>query len=1003
MPSFVNGVRSEFTVSDIEYSRDGGWFLTYRKAALLTIFVMGLCLFSAYMGRAASDQIVYVQHQNPSETPSPDEDEVINEIIFVAEDGVKHEIKTVEDSHLSKFTKLHQEVSPLHYDLHFVFNENPKHHTFKVMANVTLQPLVDHLDEIVMHAKSLEFDEVKMIEDHQENKSIKVTLEEFDPHAETIKLKLDQTISRNEKYKLMFHITGNIGDSTGAGGVFRSMFTEDKNTRHVLMTKFDPTGARQAFPCFDEPFHKTTFNVSVTHSKSYSCLSNTARSRNVTDSKHSSMTVTTFEPTPRMSTHLLSFFIGNVTSKSVNITVPHHKHPVSLHILGRAAMTEHFVFMTEFVPEIVQHFYALFDTPLPLTKIDLVVLPNLNVSVLENWGLIFLGESDCQVDELSTFEQKLALYILVGHNLAHHWLGDLVTLKNWTSIWFYEALAISSVDDSLNKTDLSKMWPNGDIKFVRRKSFALHADSVYDTRSIQNVSEESIASTDLYGSLDSLIYSKGVFVLDMLKSTLSEQSYKKGVQSFLKSWDLSNADEFDFAETLNGVLEKPLVWASNNTRRNITHVLRNWMDNVGFPVVHVTRDERKRDMMKFRQERFHYELPKDTSFDEDTEDQLWYIPITLTTRTNTNFSDLPRFWLDMSEHRYRVPGLDEGDWIVVNLNLAGLYRVNYDLNIWSLLTREIQRGLSSSLPSLTQAQLMDDAFALARSGMLSYEIPLNMSKALKDNATYVTWMTMLNNVRFFKNVLIHEKHSVIEDFLIKIMSGVYEFLSYEMALSYREELLLAEVAEWSCRLSMPACVANAKKTYQENGYELIKVMNTDQTISTTLCTVVRESVDEWSVLWRALNQTDDKYPELLQALTCSKNLTKIHEIFDRLLTECSNPKLTKLWIQLSSDPDTSIQLFNWFRSNWERIKDETKDAGQDVLGKIVTGCIQGLTTSTHLAQLKKFLQTHEDDHMLTLLEPVITSCIKTIELKISWRTKNSYLVNKWLRAYVESH
>lgn len=61
MPSFVNGVRSEFTVSDIEYSRDGGWFLTYKKAALLTILVMSLCLFSAYMGRQSADQIVYVQ------------------------------------------------------------------------------------------------------------------------------------------------------------------------------------------------------------------------------------------------------------------------------------------------------------------------------------------------------------------------------------------------------------------------------------------------------------------------------------------------------------------------------------------------------------------------------------------------------------------------------------------------------------------------------------------------------------------------------------------------------------------------------------------------------------------------------------------------------------------------------------------------------------------------------------------------------------------------------
>ncbi|XP_008482769.1 uncharacterized protein LOC103519458 [Diaphorina citri] len=99
----------------------------------------------------------------------------------------------------------------------------------------------------------------------------------------------------------------------------------------------------------------------------------------------------------------------------------------------------------------------------------------------------------------------------------------------------------------------------------------------------------------------------------------------------------ANANEMDFAETLNGVLDKPMVWASNSTRKNLTHVMRNWVSNEGFPVLHVTRDEKKRDHLKFRQEWFHYEIPKGVSSDDY--ERQWYIPVTLTTLTNTDFND----------------------------------------------------------------------------------------------------------------------------------------------------------------------------------------------------------------------------------------------------------------------------------------------------------------------------------------------------------------------------
>lgn len=1013
MPSFVNGVRSEFTVSDIEYSRDGGWFLTYKKAALLTILVMSLCLFSAYMGRQSTDHVVYVQA--PETTTPPEEDKVIDKITFVATDGAKVEIKTVDDENVSKFTRLPQEIVPLHYDLHFMFYESLEHHTYKVEVNVTLQPLVDRLDEIVMHARSLEFDDnIKLVSLKHENKNIKVSLEEVALHRQTIKLKLDENISRSEKYKLQFHITGNIGDGTWDSGVFRGKYTEKDHIEYYMMTKFDPTGARQAFPCFDEPSHKTTFNVTITHSKKYSCLFNTAKTRNVTDSKNEAMTITTFEKTPRMSTYLLSFFIGNLTNESINQTIPHQKQTMMLNIWRRRSTEDKLFYMQEVLPDVVRHFHESFDTPLPLGKIDVVVVPEFNVSAVENWGLVYLRETDCKIDELSSFERKRTLYILIAHNLAHHWLGDLVTFKNWTSVWFYESLVSSAVDNALVKRDLSKPWPNEEMKLVLRKSFALHADSSINTRSIQNNSEEAMSSEDLYGSLEPLTYRKGVSFLDMLKTAVSDHTYNRAIQLFLKSWDLANADEFDFIENMNEVLEKPLVWASNSTSKNLTNVLKTWISTPGFPVVHVTRDEKRRDVVKFKQDWFCYDKPN-----EEENDKLWYIPITMTTLTNTAFNETARFWLDRREYRYRVHGLEEDSWIIVNLNFGGFYRVNYDLPNWSLLLKEIHRGTSSILSSLTQAHLMDDAFALARNGMLSYEIPLDMTKALKDNSTYVTWATVLNNVRYFKNILIHEKHSKLEEYLRNLMSDVYDHLSYGVSPSYEEELLLSEISEWSCGLSLPACVSKVNKTYHENGYELLKTLYNDQMIGTILCTVVRESPDkEWNILWDHLTTNeadltfrskdkdgqikDSKYPTLLRSLTCSKNHTKVERVLDKLLEESTSPGLSNLWSQMATDPELAILMFSWFRSNWDS---KIKEASLEpiVLAKVITGCMQGLTTTPQLLQVKKFLADNSEDDVIKVQHPSFKASMQLIQSKISWRSQHSSSVNSWLRNYVEKH
>lgn len=187
----------------------------------------------------------------------------------------------------------------------------------------------------------------------------------------------------------------------------------------------------------------------------------------------------------------------------------------------------------------------------------------------------------------------------------------------------------------------------------------------------------------------------------------------------------------------------------------IKEIMDTWTLQTGFPIVNVTLDYQN-NKIEFHQKRFSYESSKRKRNDE-LDKNLWWIPISYTTAKDLNFEDTkPSLWIRKTPSlTMDVDELSPSDWILVNIQQTGYYRVNYDRHNWKLLSAYLQdKNTYSKIAPANRAQLIDDAMNLARAGILDYGIALNMTKYLVHENEFVPWKAALYSLNFLDSMMI---------------------------------------------------------------------------------------------------------------------------------------------------------------------------------------------------------------------------------------------------------
>ncbi len=564
--------------------------------------------------------------------------------------------------------------------------------------------------EITLHAKDLKIQSAEF-----RHSSLPLPLRPaqitYDAKAETATFLFSKPIAKG-RGQLRLSFTGIIID--GMRGFYRSQYAVRGTKKYLATTQFEPTDARRAFPCFDEPAHKAIFDITLMVPARLTAISNTIE--RAVDEHESGYKIVKFEPTPKMSTYLLAFIVGEfeyIEGKT--------KRGVLVRVFTTPGKKEHGRFALEVAIKCLDFYERYFDINYPLPALDLVAIPDFEAAAMENWGAITYRESAILFDPgNSSAGNKQWVATVIAHELAHQWFGNLVTMHWWTDLWLNEGFAAY-----MENWVLEQLYPEWEIEkqvVTGRLSEALHLDSLKTTHPI----EVEVGHPDEIDEIfDSISYAKGASVIRMLANYLGEKTFRDGLRHYLKKHQYGNALTTDLWRAFEYVSGKP-----------VGHIMKIWTRREGYPVVSVREagGDGKITSLEFTQERF---FSSAISRQQARDRTVWPVPFKITAGKKSG----PGFFLDKKSGRLKMhPAVMT---VKINAGETSLMRARYSPRLMELLRQAITRKL---LDPIDRIGAVRDAFALVAARMAPVTDALELAAACRREDDYAVWSELIGGL-----------------------------------------------------------------------------------------------------------------------------------------------------------------------------------------------------------------------------------------------------------------
>ncbi|XP_020619456.1 endoplasmic reticulum aminopeptidase 1-like isoform X1 [Orbicella faveolata] len=549
-------------------------------------------------------------------------------------------------------------------------------------------------------------------------------------HGEMLSITLGSELQGGKFYFLIIEFNSEL--SRGLSGFYLSKYTtKSGEERYLATTHFEPTDARNAFPCFDEPNMKAKFSIVITREKRHVALANMPVQHTEGCGDASELCTDHFQKSVNMSTYLVAFVvcdftnISDVTSRGVKVSV-----------WAPTEQIEQGQFALEVGVKVLSYYETIFNVDYPLPKQDLIAIPDFAAGAMENWGLITYRLTSLLYDEnKSSDSNKQWVAVVVAHELAHQWFGNLVTMEWWNDLWLNEGFA--SFMENVGVDHIHPEWKMMDQFFLDKFQVSTALDQLTNSHPIMAEVKDPAQINSLF---DSISYDKGAAIIRMLEDVLGRDVFFQGLQHYLQTYKFSNAETNDLWRCLTEQIQSGQHGGSG---LDVTEMMTTWTSQMGFPVMTVKKDGNDPKIVHVTQKHFlvHGDM-QSPSVDE----LLWVVPLTYVTEVSEQRHAV------LIKHRseqIRLPHAISGNsWIKMNAGQSGFYRVNYESENWNKLIHQLNTH-HQRLSGADRAGLLDDAFNLARSGMLSDEVALSLTPYLKQEREYVPWMSALNNMAYF--------------------------------------------------------------------------------------------------------------------------------------------------------------------------------------------------------------------------------------------------------------
>ncbi|XP_027211488.2 aminopeptidase N [Penaeus vannamei] len=811
-----------------------------------------------------------------------------------------------------------------------------------------------------------------------------IKMHEYDNYREFYIAHLDKELQQGEKYVLSMEFLGYLNDQLR--GFYRSSYKdEDGKEKMLAVTQFQATSARRAFPCFDEPALKATFEVYLGRQENMSSISNMRIMETMPIEGQEGWLWDHYEESVPMSTYLVAFVVSDFAN--MNSTVNDH---VLFRVWSRQSAIKQAEYSREIGPAILTHFEDYFGEPYPLPKQDMIAIPDFSAGAMENWGLITYRETAMLYDPVvSGPSNKHRVALVVAHELAHQWFGNLVTPTWWTDLWLNEGFA--SFVQYIGMDYVEPSWK------VMEEFVISRLQRVFALDSLESSHEISIPvghPDEIRQIFDSISYDKGASIIRMMNHFLSENTFRKGVSNYLTAFKYEAAEQDDLWEHLTMAAHEDGTLPQDVT---VKKVMDTWTLQMGYPVIKV---ERSADGMSasVSQNRFLLVAKENSS---DDHDYKWWVPLTYTTQSESNFSQTQAMvWMKDSEAQITLSSLPPKDeWVIFNLQETGYYRVNYDDHNWGLLIQQLKDD-HEVISTTNRAQIIDDAMDLARAGQLNYEIALGVYAYLGNETEYVPWAAAVNNIGYLEGMFKRKAgYGALKKYILDLVVPLYESVGFTNRHDdpFLEQSKRRTAVSWACMLGHQDCLDNVLSLYRQwMSNPENETLISPNLKSTVYCRAIAEGGEaEWDFAWDQYLKSNvgTEKALLLSAMGCSKEIWILSRYLDMAFTPGSGIRKQdsdRVFASVAYNKVGGPLAWRFLRDQWKRIYDFH---GKPKGGLIKSGT-SGFNTDLQLKEIELFKQEHEEE--LGGVSRSVDQVLESTKNSIAWLDRNYETIVQWL-------
>ncbi|XP_015248339.1 PREDICTED: aminopeptidase N-like [Cyprinodon variegatus] len=576
-------------------------------------------------------------------------------------------------------------------------------------------------DVIFLHSLGLKVSSPRVINKDTKKEMKVISLTHQENGTDFLVIQIENFFKRNGNYSLFLAFKGEISEYLDAFYVSRyaEFNTEAENVtieeRFLAATDLEPTGARQIFPCFDEPDMKAVFQLKVIHRRKTKALANAEGKAPIILNDEWQMTL--FEDTPKMSSYLFAFTVSEFEDFA---KFYYHRVDIKTYARPEAIKAHHADYAAKITAKILDFYEKHLDQEYGMRKLDQIALPDLNFAAMENWGLITYQEPALlYVEGVSSLLQKEAIAEIIAHELAHQVRGEksVSCFLEWLNEGFATYMSYLAVDQ------VEPLFQIKEISIMNDLHKAFEDDALQTSHPLSQ-SEEFKEPSEILGMFDAISYCKGAMVLRMLADHVYLKNHTGG--------NVEQDDLWDVMDEAYGIEDSA----------SPSEVIKNWTTQIGYPVltINTTNGESY-------QKHFLYNSSA-------VSNQTWYIPI----RYKKKISSNPDYYILLNGTSDNMSFITEkGEWLLANINCTGYYRVNYNLENWKLLMGQLETE-PDHIPLMNRGQLIDDAFNLARAKLVNVTLPLEMTRFLRKEKAFLPWESAIRNLEYL--VLMFDRSEV---------------------------------------------------------------------------------------------------------------------------------------------------------------------------------------------------------------------------------------------------